>query len=501
MATEYKLSYPAAEINEKLGKIVDLDTTLTHEGEAADAKATGDALNQIKDDLDTYYIKLSDISDCNDCGTELQNHFNVAKAKGYHNICFDGSTYKIKSCLKIPKGMSVDGRGSVIYYIGDYTSEVDKYVISNEFDADSYDLSEYLEKGQNSYGTKLRKGQNVFKVPNDVAKLIHTGDIVNFVDTNTHIDDKLYYPAMYGRIVRVGSDTVYTDNDYLMLRSLNDKECFANELTVYKNVCNGISIKNITVKTDRCEQILIALKHVINSRVENCKAIGTASRIGIYVIGIDCEVVDCYAEYMQDVKLIDNRTGYGIAVAGNGITVRHCTTLDCKHGISAPERKIFSRRIKYINNNILGNTLRVQNSQLKKFFDVDDSFRGTWSGIDAHANAIDVLISGNTITISPFFEKNIYASNGDNDIFRNAAIDIRCECGIVNNNIFHCNKADDLTYSFVVLDEFAKCAIVTNNIIYGFADSKRIFIVKVPDTIQDANVVSAGNVVVTGTAM
>ena len=51
MATEYKLSYPAAEINEKLGKIVDLDTTLTHEGEAADAKATGDALNQIKDEL------------------------------------------------------------------------------------------------------------------------------------------------------------------------------------------------------------------------------------------------------------------------------------------------------------------------------------------------------------------------------------------------------------------------------------------------------------------
>ena len=51
MVTEYKLSYPAAEINEKLGKIVDLDITLTNEGEAADAKATGDALNQLKDDL------------------------------------------------------------------------------------------------------------------------------------------------------------------------------------------------------------------------------------------------------------------------------------------------------------------------------------------------------------------------------------------------------------------------------------------------------------------
>ena len=56
MAIEYKLSYPAAEINEKLGKIVDLDTTLTHEGEAADAKATGDALNQIKDDLDELVL-------------------------------------------------------------------------------------------------------------------------------------------------------------------------------------------------------------------------------------------------------------------------------------------------------------------------------------------------------------------------------------------------------------------------------------------------------------
>ena len=73
MATEYKLSYTATEIDEKLGKIdslvatvngvspdangnveiqasggnVDLDTTLTQSGKAADAKAVGDALKSI----------------------------------------------------------------------------------------------------------------------------------------------------------------------------------------------------------------------------------------------------------------------------------------------------------------------------------------------------------------------------------------------------------------------------------------------------------------------
>ena len=60
MATEYKLSYPAAEINEKLGKIVDLDTTLTHEGEAADAKATGDAVGRKVDKVDGKGLSSND---------------------------------------------------------------------------------------------------------------------------------------------------------------------------------------------------------------------------------------------------------------------------------------------------------------------------------------------------------------------------------------------------------------------------------------------------------
>lgn len=47
MATEYKLSYTAQEIDEKLGKIVDIDTTLTKSGFAADAKVVGDALAKI----------------------------------------------------------------------------------------------------------------------------------------------------------------------------------------------------------------------------------------------------------------------------------------------------------------------------------------------------------------------------------------------------------------------------------------------------------------------
>ena len=60
MATEYKLSYPAAQINEKLGKIVDLDTTLTHEGEAADAKATGDAVGRKVDKVDGKGLSSND---------------------------------------------------------------------------------------------------------------------------------------------------------------------------------------------------------------------------------------------------------------------------------------------------------------------------------------------------------------------------------------------------------------------------------------------------------
>ena len=68
MATEYKLSYPAAQINEKLGKIVDLDTTLTNRGEAADAKAVGDAIGRKVDKVDGKGLSSNDYN-------------NAAKAK------------------------------------------------------------------------------------------------------------------------------------------------------------------------------------------------------------------------------------------------------------------------------------------------------------------------------------------------------------------------------------------------------------------------------------
>lgn len=101
MATEYKLSYPAAEINEKLGKIVDLDTTLTHEGKAADAKATGDALNQIKDDLAYFESNVygNDLDTKNETllnKTSFQN-FVVDRNGSAHNA--SGCSYSVVSVI------------------------------------------------------------------------------------------------------------------------------------------------------------------------------------------------------------------------------------------------------------------------------------------------------------------------------------------------------------------------------------------------------------------
>lgn len=64
MATEYKLSYTGQEIDEKLGKIVDLDTTLTQSGKTADAKAVGDAIENLSKEIDT--IKNSMVVDDDD---------------------------------------------------------------------------------------------------------------------------------------------------------------------------------------------------------------------------------------------------------------------------------------------------------------------------------------------------------------------------------------------------------------------------------------------------
>ena len=61
MATEYKLSYTGQEIDEKLGKIVDLDTTLTQSGKTADAKVVGDAIESLSKEIET--IKNSMVVD------------------------------------------------------------------------------------------------------------------------------------------------------------------------------------------------------------------------------------------------------------------------------------------------------------------------------------------------------------------------------------------------------------------------------------------------------
>lgn len=48
---KYKLSYTAKEIDEILGKIADLDTTLTQSGKVADAKAVGDVIIQLSEEI------------------------------------------------------------------------------------------------------------------------------------------------------------------------------------------------------------------------------------------------------------------------------------------------------------------------------------------------------------------------------------------------------------------------------------------------------------------
>lgn len=63
MATEYKLSYTGQEIDEKLGKIVDLDATLTQSGKTADAKAVGDAIGNLSKEIDTIKNSMVDGGD------------------------------------------------------------------------------------------------------------------------------------------------------------------------------------------------------------------------------------------------------------------------------------------------------------------------------------------------------------------------------------------------------------------------------------------------------
>lgn len=105
---------------DSLGGKVELDTTLTEEGVAADAKAVGDALKTVSD-IAIKYVDLTEYGISNDGTNAAETTYGInqaladAKNNGQKSVVFPAGEYLVPADSQIVvDGVSVDFNGSVI---------------------------------------------------------------------------------------------------------------------------------------------------------------------------------------------------------------------------------------------------------------------------------------------------------------------------------------------------------------------------------------------------
>ena len=92
------------------GPAVALDTTLTHEGEAADAKATGDKISKLKEDMGYAYAKKV-------CPELIKNN-NLASGGGYTKGTFsqNGNVFSSETAADISINFNVYGKKILVFW-------------------------------------------------------------------------------------------------------------------------------------------------------------------------------------------------------------------------------------------------------------------------------------------------------------------------------------------------------------------------------------------------
>lgn len=130
--------------------------------------------------------------------------------------------------------------------------------------------------------------------------------------------------------------------------------------------------------------------------VENCTVQSYGGRWGIGATGVDLTVRGCNVSGFLDIDLVDNRTGYGVSMVGNNITVEGCSIYNCKHCISGANSPEFWCEALHVQNNRV-----VQNTQfIHTLLASDDALtwdNAYWMAIDCHALAVDVVVDHNEI--------------------------------------------------------------------------------------------------------
>lgn len=156
-----------------------------------------------------------------------------------------------------------------------------------------------------------------------------------------------------------------------------------------------VNLTNLNIIGINRKNVGLVLWHCTGN-VRNCTIQSYGGRWGIGATGVDLVVDGCEVSGFLDLDLVDNRTGYGVSMVGNNITVQNCSIYNCKHcisGANSPEfwcEALFAR-----NNRITQNTAFIH-----AMIGNEDPLvwnNAYWMAIDCHALAVNVVIENNEI--------------------------------------------------------------------------------------------------------
>ena len=405
---------------EKLKKIIldeNVQATLSNDIETVKTKLTNDIetinsqLNNIEDKI--WEINVKDYGAKGDGVTDdteaIQNALDNIPPHGI--LKFEPyKTYKTTSTLcKYGSNFKIDGNNSVIDYKGTREESI-LYVGSN--------LKKTFKNLTNFQINKQNKciDLNYFL---ELYNALEVGDTILLTDNNS--DNNGYKDGLLTIVLSKDDNKIYVSN-------LAHKNINVTEVSIFGKSEN-ITISNIDINCSGSKRSIGLQINMTNKfKVSNCNINGDRGRQGINVIGFSGNIVNCTANNFFDELKIDNISGYGIAVSGKNIIVEKCLLENCKHTITASDRRFYSTNIIYRDNVFKG-----CNAETVKL---------CGAIVDIHGNA-EGIVENNIIDAGEYHSGYLMYLRNDNivvknNVLRNAKIGIQKAIGfsdIATNNI------------------------------------------------------------------
>ena len=328
-------------------------------------------------------------------------------------------TYKTTSTLfKYGSDFIIDGNNSVIDYKGTGVEAI-LYVGSN-LKKSFKNLSDFQINKQN----KCIDLNNFLEIYN----ALDVGDTILLTDNNSNNNG--YKDGLLTIVLSKDSNKIYVSN-------LAHKNINATEVSVFSKSEN-ITISNIDINCSGSKKSIGLQINMINKfKVSNCNINGDRGRQGINAIGFSGNIVNCTANNFFDELKIDNISGYGVAVSGKNIVVEKCVLENCKHTITASDRRFYSTNIIYRDNVFKG--CNAENVSLSGAI------------VDIHGNA-EGIIENNIIDAGEYHNGYLMYLRNDNIV--------------VKNNVLR-NAKNGIQKAISFSDIATNNITIENNTIYG----------------------------------